>query len=42
MTRELRFWMANVSTSLVLMRTIQTEAEGLDKEIQDELARQEN
>ena len=39
LTRELRFWMANVSTSLVLMGTIQTEAEGLDKEIQDELAR---
>ena len=39
LTRELRFWMANVSTSQFLMRTIRSEAEGLDKEIQNELAR---
>lgn len=40
LTRELRFWMANVSTSQILMLTIKTEAEDLDKEIQDELAKQ--
>jgi hypothetical protein len=39
LTRELRFWIANVGTSQILMRTIRQEAEGLDKEIQDELAK---
>jgi hypothetical protein len=39
LTRELRFWMANVNTSQMLMGTIKTEAEGLDREIQDELAK---
>jgi hypothetical protein len=39
LTEELRFWMANVSTSQILMSRIQSEAEGLDKEIRDELAR---
>ena len=39
LTRELRFWMANVSTSQFLMHTIRSEADGLDKDIQDELAR---
>jgi hypothetical protein len=42
LTRELRFWMANVSASQILTRTIKSEAAGLDKEIQDELARQGN
>lgn len=39
LTAELRFWMVNVNTSLIVMQGIKSEAEGLDKEIQDELAR---